>query len=51
MNNRYGMAVTVTLVFSDEAHREAWLKGKGRVLDTKPKRDDYERRRPMAKGH
>lgn len=29
----YGMAVTVTLVFSDEAHREAWLEGQGVVPD------------------
>jgi hypothetical protein len=27
----YRMAVTVTLVFSDEAHREAWLEEQGAI--------------------
>ena len=41
--NSSGMAVAVTLVFSDESHREAWLKRVG-VLSTDERRDDYERR-------
>lgn len=38
----YGMAAMVTIIFADEAHREAWLKT--RVLDGQSMKDDYERR-------
>ena len=29
--NKWGMAVTVTLIFADESHREAWLKQQGTI--------------------
>lgn len=38
------MGVTVTLVFADEAHREAWLTRMGH-LDDEGKRLDYVQRR------
>jgi len=31
-----GMAVTVTLVFADEAHREAWLEQEGIIASDMP---------------
>jgi hypothetical protein len=39
-----GMAVSITLVFSDEAHREAWLENSG-WLDKPGARTDYNRRK------
>jgi len=41
---KYDMAVTVTLVFSDESHREAWLEMQGIVPDVEvpPKNKDGE---------
>ena len=42
--NVSGMAVTVTLVFSDESHREAWLRRTG-VLEKETRNLDYERRK------
>lgn len=46
-HNLDGMAVTVTLVFSDEAHREAWLRREGLFDGPRggAQRQDYEHRR------
>lgn len=40
---KYGMGVLVTLVFSDESHREAWAKAN--VLNTAEMVRDYKRRK------
>ena len=42
--NVRSMAVTLTLVFSDESHREAWMRRMG-ILDIPGRRSDYEARR------
>lgn len=41
--NVTGMAVTVTLVFACESHREAWLRRTG-ILKSVPRERDYEHR-------
>lgn len=42
--NVRGMAVSLTLLFSDEAHREAWMRRNG-IIGVSPARDaDYELR-------
>jgi hypothetical protein len=43
--NISGMAVTVTLVFSDEAHRESWLGRMGVIPEEGSFLDDYEHRK------
>jgi hypothetical protein len=40
--NTFGPAVTVTLIFSDECHREAWMLRQG-MLESEPMRLDYYR--------
>jgi hypothetical protein len=35
-----GMAVTVTLIFSDESHREAWLEDEGIISAELPLKND-----------
>jgi hypothetical protein len=42
--NDCGMAVCLTLVFSDEAHREAWMM-RQEMLSTAPRILDYENRK------
>jgi hypothetical protein len=43
--NIRSMAVTVTLVFSDEAHRESWLRRLEVISEDAPFLSDYEKRK------